>query len=333
MQTNAPLHARLAGEIKWRSILKAALILLPFGVLFAITANPIWIKVSLLAIATMIPEERLALNPLAVLLHGMAIIAGIYLLLFSQPVPVLFIAACMLLAAGVIRVTAEGKKLRTLGNWIFAPVLILANELHASDSANALPYLFIALVPALATAVFKYFRTRPSISHMNWFSRLQDFGPKIPYGEAIAAMATGVGLAAALVEYVPMQHGQWVIWGVASVVTGTVDTARAKLRTRAIGVAAGVPLGIALGQFIIPHSNVNVTLATLATFLTLVAFSTYGVAYFFRCTFVALAIMLANQSAADAFERLTHVLLGGVIGIASVIAFHFAADAIRKTSR
>lgn len=86
--------------------------------------------------------------------------------------------------------------------------------------------------------------------------------------------------------------------------------ARTKLRSRAFGVTAGVPLGIALGQFVAPHSVLSMTAATLATVLTLVAFSRYVVAYFFRSTRVAVAIVLANHSVANAFERLAHVLLG-----------------------
>jgi hypothetical protein len=338
MPLNPSWATRVAGEINGLALAKAVLMLFPFALLGAFTANPVWIKVSLLAISTMIPEERLALNPMGVLLHGMAVIAGIYLLLFAQEIPAFFVAACMLLAAAVILITTQGKKLRALGNWTFIPVLILANELHESREAGAwhqalayLPYLLIALAPTLGAATFKYWRARSAANRMHWFSRLGDFGTKAPYGEAVAAMVSGVGLAATLVEYGQMQHGQWVIWGAASVVTGTVDTARSKLRSRAIGVTAGVPLGIALGQWAIVHSGANVTAATLATFLTLVAFNRYVVAYFFRCTLVALAIVLANQSAEDALERLTHVLLGGAIGMVSVIVFHLLAERLRKT--
>jgi uncharacterized membrane protein YccC len=133
-----------------------------------------------------------------------------------------------------------------------------------------------------------------------------------------------------MVVYAHMDHANWVIWGAASIVTGSVDTARTKLRNRAWGVIAGVPIGIVLGRFVVPHSGMAVTLATLAAFLTLVAFQRYIVGYFFRCMFVALAIMLANQSAADAFERLTHVLAGGVIGIVCVLGAHVLA---RRMSR
>ncbi|QLL16102.1 FUSC family protein [Pseudomonas chlororaphis] len=331
MRADAPLNARLAGEIKGRALVRAVIVLAPFGLACAITANPLWLKVSLLAIATMIPEERLALTPQGVLLHGLTVIAGIYLLLFAQQVPALFVMACMLLAAGTIWIAAAGTKLRALGSWTFIPVLILANELgspaepHLDEALRFLPYLLIPLIPTFAVAVFKSRRARGNISGMRWFSRLGDFGPATSYGETMAAMVVGVGLAAALVEYNTMHHGQWMIWGAASVIAGTVDSARAKLRSRAIGVVAGVPLGIALGTFVIPHSGISVTVATLATFLTLVAFERYVVAYFFRCTLVALSIVLANQSVADALERLTHVLLGGAIGMASVIVFHIIA--------
>ncbi len=338
MQGNPPLHVQLAGEIKGWALLRAAIVLLPFWTLSVVMADPLWIEVSLLAIATMIVEDRLDLKPLGVLLHGTAIISGIYLLLFAQLVPALYVLACMLFAAAVIRIGAEGQKLRALGSWTFIPALILANEVHGGRSAEALlhqasiclPYLLVALTPTFGAAVYKCrhawkVRSMSNAHGLHWFSNLHDFGPKAPYGETMAAMAAGVGLAALLVEHYQMQHGQWVIWGVASVVTGTVDTARAKLRSRANGGALGVPLGIVLGQFVIPHSGTSVTLATLATFLTLVSFRKYVVAYFFRSTFVALAITLANQSAGVALERLTHVLLGGAIGIACVLGLDLLA--------
>ncbi|RUL79796.1 FUSC family protein [Dyella choica] len=336
MPTKAhPLLARLAGEIKGRGLVKALLALLPFGVLSISTADPIWAEVSLLTISTLIARERLALVPLGVLLHGVTVIAGIYLLLFAQAMPMLFIAACMLLAAGFIRITAEGKKFRSLGTWTFVPMLILASELGSTASAEgpfrqaltSLPCLLTALAPSLAVAALEHRRASIDTSSLRWFSRLDDFGPKAPYGETMAAMVTGVGLAAALVEYVPLHYGQWAIWGVASVVTGTVDTARTKLRQRTVGVIAGVPLGIALGQFVVPASRISVVVALLVTFLTLMAFQRYPVAYFFRCLFVALTVFLATRSTVDALERITHVLLGGAIGMASVIVFHLAGRA------
>jgi hypothetical protein len=333
MPADAPLHLRLATEIKGWPLLRAVIGLAPFVVLALATGNAIWMKASLLAIATLIAEDKLALRPLGVLAHGLAIIAGSYLLLLAERVPALFVIACMLLASGVILVASRGKKLRALGNWTFIPVLILANELHGGRTVDALmhavpgtlPYLLVALLPALLSA---YVRTRGKPA-ARW-SNLDDFGLRAPFGEDLIAMIASVGIAALLVEHWHMERAQWVIWGAASIVTGAVDTARTKLKHRAFGVIVGVPAGVLLGQYVVPHTGMAVTLATLATFLTLVAFQRYVVAYFFRCLFVALAIMLANQSAADAFERLTHVLTGGVVGLACVIGVHLAA---RRLSR
>lgn len=333
MPADAPLHLRLATEIKGWPLLRAVIGLAPFVVLALATGNAIWMKASLLAIATLIAEDKLALRPLGVLAHGIAVIAGAYLLLLAERVPALFVIACMLLAGGVILLASHGKKLRALGNWTFIPVLILANELHGGRTVDALmhsvpatlPYLLVALVPALISAQVRT-RGKPVA---RW-SNLDDFGLRAPFGEDLVAMIASVGIAALLVEHGHMEHAQWVIWGAASIVTGAVDTARTKLKNRAFGVIVGVPAGVLLGQYVVPHTGMAVTLATLATFLTLVAFQRYVVAYFFRCLFVALAIMLANQSAADAFERLTHVLAGGVVGLACVIGVHLAA---RRLSR
>ncbi|MFM0327402.1 FUSC family protein [Caballeronia glebae] len=332
MSADAP-HFRIASEIKIWPLVHAAIALLPFVALALATGNALWMKASLLAIATTIAEDQLALRPLGVVAHGLAIIAGTYVLLLAELVPAFFVVACMLLAACVILLASRGSKFRALGNWTFIPVLVLANELHGGRTVDALlhaapawlPYLLVALAPAVVSA---HIRSRGK-SAARW-SNLDDFGERAPFGEDLAAMLASVGIAAAMVVYARMDNAQWVIWGAASIVTGSVDTARTKLRNRAWGVIAGVPIGIVLGRFVVPHSGMAVTLATLAAFLTLVAFQRYVVGYFFRCVFVALAIMLANQSAADAFERLTHVLAGGAIGIVCVLGAHAAS---RRLSR
>ena len=333
MPVDAPQQFRLASEIKVWPLLRTAVALLPFVVLAIVTGNALWMKASLLATATVIAEDRLALRPSGVVVHGLAIIAGIYLLLLAELVPAFFVVACMALAAGVILLASRGKKLRTLGNWTFIPVLILANELHGGRTVDALlrvtpaylPYLLVALVPALISASV-HARGKPVA---RW-SNLDDFGTRAPFGEDLAAMLASVGIAAIMVVSWHMEHAQWVIWGAASIVTGAVDTARVKLKNRAFGVIAGVPIGILLGRYVVPHSSMAVTLATLAAFLTVVSFQRYIAEYFFRCMFVALAIMLANQSAADAFERLTHVLAGGVIGIVCVFGVHAAASRLSR---
>jgi hypothetical protein len=325
MSADAPQQFRLASEIRIWPLLHAVVALSPFVALALVSGNALWMKASLLAISVVIAQDRLALRPPGVVAHGLAIIAGTYLLLLAELVPAFFIVACMALAAGVIVCVSLGEKLRALGNWTFVPVLILANELHGGRTVDALlrdaptylPYLLLALVPAVISAAMRS-RGKPAA---RW-SNLDDFGARTPLGENLAAMLAGVGLAGLMVVHWRMENAQWVIWGAASIVTGTVDTARAKLQNRAIGVVAGVPIGIALGRFVVPHSGMAVTLATLCGFLTLVAFERYVVGYFFRCVFVALAIMLANQSVAEAFERLTHVLAGGLIGIVCVVGMH-----------
>ncbi|HXZ06692.1 MAG TPA: FUSC family protein [Paraburkholderia sp.] len=336
MKAFTDLRSRMNDEIKGPAVLKEALVLLPFLALTLTTGNTVWLKASLVAVAIMIADEHLDLTPIGVLLHGAAIICGIYLLFFTQVTPILFVLACMLLAAAVIRLAAEGSKLRAPGNWIFLPSIILAYELDAHDSPAVLfqqapkflPYLLVAVVPVLLFSIWKWAKRGAPVAtegsrFLSRLTRTTDLGPKTPYGETMAAMVTGVAAAALLVELFHMDHGQWVIWGVASVVTGTVDTARAKMRDRAIGVVVGVPAGIFLGRFVIPHSELAVILATLAIFMTLAAFRRYVVAYILRCTFVALAIILANESASVALERITHVLLGGLIGISCVLVCDF----------
>ncbi|KTD02259.1 FUSC family protein [Fluoribacter gormanii] len=325
----------LKDEIQIGSLLRGIIVLLPFALLYLSTNNSIWLQSSVLTISTLIVEERLELTALGVLLHGCMIVVMFYLLFLTQLMPVLYIVSCTLAATTVILVTIKGEKLRPLGSWTFIPAIILATEFAAETNHTVmlhqapqfLPYLLIALVPTLLLAQFDeisaYYKKREIHYHPLRLGGLNDFGEQNPYVESMIAMAIAVCISAFLVEYFQMQNGQWMIWGTASVVTGNVMTTPQKLSQRVIGVSLGVPLGILFG-FILPSTPFALTFAICGIFLTLVAFRRYVIAYSFRCFFVATTVMLVTHSASVASERLTHVILGGLIGFGSVIFCHFA---------
>ena len=109
--------------------------------------------------------------------------------------------------------------------------------------------------------------------------------------------------------------------------TGNAGTARAKLGNRAFGALIGVPAGICLGQ-LGPHGAFAFDLTVLASFLTIVAFNRYIIGFGTRCMLIAAAFMIAGESASVAAERVSNVILGGVIGLVFVVGFH--AVAIRR---
>jgi hypothetical protein len=77
-----------------------------------------------------------------------------------------------------------------------------------------------------------------------------------------------------------------------------------------------------LGQFIIPSTAFDLTLTTTCLFLTLVTFRRYVIAYTLRCIFVVTAVMLITHSKSIAFERFSHVVLGGAIAWGCVMFCH-----------
>ncbi|WP_454785267.1 FUSC family protein [Legionella sp. WA2024007413] len=325
----------LKDEIQIGALLRGILVLVPFAVIYLHNHNPIWLQTSVLTMSTLIVEERLELTALGVLLHGFIIIVMFYFLFLTQPIPVLYIVSCTLAATTVILVTIKGEKLRPLGNWTFIPAIILATEFAAETNPTEmlhrapqfLPYLLFALVPTVLLAQFDemrtYYKKREIHYHPLRLGRLNDFGEQNPYIENMIAMAIAVCISTFLVEYFQMDNGQWMIWGTASVVTGNVTTSPKKLSQRIIGVSLGVPLGILFG-LILPSTPLALTLAICGIFLTLVAFRRYVIAYSFRCFFVATTVMLVTHSASVASERLTHVILGGLVGFGSVIFCHLA---------
>jgi hypothetical protein len=163
------------------------------------------------------------------------------------------------------------------------------------------------------------------VSHIRHLTRFRrravDYGVAASFVEAMLAVALAVACASSIVEWRHLDHGQWVIWSAASVVTGDAASARRKLGDRMLGALVGVPIGVTLG-FLMPHNSIVPELATIGAVLSLVAFRRYPLGFGMRCVLIALAISDANQSMAFAVERVENVVLGGLIGLAFVFGIH-----------
>jgi len=246
------------------------------------------------------------------------------------------VGGCAGLAGGAIALTARGARLRSLGNFTFIPSVYLACEIGENTPGHALfaqcrhflPYAAAAIVPTLILSVFRHAGTiDPAAGYTGHFRRIMrqaDFGKPQPWREPVLAVTFAVALAASLVEWRHLGNGQWAIWSAASVVTGNAVTAGAKLGNRAAGALLGVPAGIGIGQWV-PHDVFAFDLLVLASFLTIVAFSRYIIGFSMRCMLIATAIMIAGQTAAVAAERVSNVILGGVIGLICVLLSHAIA--------
>lgn len=337
IRTARGLRRALTEQIVWTSLGRGTLVTLPFGLLALATGDELWLSAGLGAISGFIAMERSHLAPAGVLLHGLAMAGGFLVVTLIIGNPPLFVAACAMLAAGVLRLTGEGANLRSLGNFTFIPVLYLACEVSegvapdrlAEHALEFLPYLLTAVLATWLLAIADAYgrgdeKRGPALAGRPIFYD-PDLGTRERYGEAMVAAGLAVGIAAVLVEWLHLDHGQWVIWSAVSVVTGHIATSRDKLRDRTAGAIIGVPIGVALG-LVAPHTLVAYAVASAAAVLTFVAIPWYPAAFTTRCALVAFAIIVANGSPEIAAERVVNVLLGGVIGVLFVLGSHAAGQ-------
>jgi len=334
---------RLATVINLRPVCRCVLVLLPIFVLSSTTSDALWLRAAIMVVATLIGVERVGLAPLGVVLQGAAAGLGYLLLYFALLAPPLFVLACACLAAGAIGLSAYGRKLRSLGNFIFIPALYLACETaegssvshYATAAVQFLPYMLVCMLPVLLLTLYEHHQAgrMAGVNLLYHHLRLRrdlDLGERRSTTEAMVAVALAVAVAASMVEYWHLGHGQWVVWSAASVVTGDAASSQIKLRDRAIGALVGVPGGVVLG-WLLPHTSLVYALVAIASVLTLVAFRRYVHGFGARCACVAAALIVADQGTSVAAERVVNVLLGGATGVVFVFGLHFLARQARPS--
>ncbi|RKP44141.1 FUSC family protein [Trinickia fusca] len=314
------------------SLLRALAVCTAPVVLYGLTRDTDWLLATLMTTSLLIGIEQVGLAPLGVLAQAAAIGTGFLLLSFAKSAPPAFVAGCAALAAVAVALSLAGTRLRSLGNFVFIPSLYLACETGDAHVGvwQLIPYLGAAALPPLALSCAGIPLARPAPQRvralMSW--RLpRDLGPCASRSDAttaIAAVTLAVASAAALVEWRALAQGQWVIWSAASVVTGNAAMAGSKLRDRGLGAFIGVAIGLVLG-LLLPHGTLVYALLALVSTLTLVAFRQYLPGFAARCACIACASWLAHQSAIVATERVVNVLLGGLIGVAFVVATNWIA--------
>lgn len=328
--------SRIAAAIDGKALVRALTALFPLSVLAFVSGKTEWLMVSLVTMSTAIAVDRSDLAPLGVIAQGIAIGAGFVVLMASLAYPPLFVGVTTLLAMGSMLVTARGSELRSLGSFTFIPVLYLACESAEGIRRSALihqgfdtlPFIWTAFLPVLLISSINHYRERrPEVSHLAHFakwSRRSDIADRVPYIEPMIAVALAVGVAATFVEWRHIEHGQWMIWSAASVVTGSAASARLKYRDRIAGAIVGVPAGIFAG-LLVPHDAFSRDLIVLAALLTLVCIQPYVVAFGTRCGCAAMAFVVAGQSWTFASQRLINVAVGSTIGLLFALAVHVVA--------
>ena len=309
-----------------RALGRAMFALVPLLVLVLVSGRSEWLTAAIVPVAMLIALDHSRLAPLGVFAHALAISAGFVILMASLAHPLLFVVTTVLLGIGSALVTAGGSALRSLGNFTFIPSLYLACECGEGISRQALigrsveilPFLLIAALPILLLASVEHFRSRetgrPTLAHFAKWTRLSPNSERNAYIEQMVTVALAVGCAAALVEWRHVEHGQWMIWSAASVVTGNAVSARQKFRNRLIGAIVGVSFGVAIG-LLLPHALLMRVLIVFAAMLTLICIRPYTLAFGARCACAAMAFVLAGQPWIFGGERLLNVATGSAIGL------------------
>jgi Fusaric acid resistance protein-like len=344
--TGSSLLRRVETVFDGRALSRAMFALVPLLVLALVSGKSEWLAAAIVPVAMLIALDHSQLAPLGVFAHALAISAGFVILMASLAHPLLFVVATVLLGMGSVLVTAGGSALRSLGNFTFIPSLYLACESAEgvtrqaliTRSVEVLPFLLIAALPILLLASVEHFRSRetgrPTLAHFAKWTRLFPNSESNAYIELMITVALAIACAAVLVEWRHVDHGQWMIWSAASVVTGNAVSARQKFRNRLTGAVVGVSFGVAVG-LMIPHASFMRVLVVFTAMLTLICIRPYTLAFGVRCACAAIAFVLAGKPWIFGGERLLNVAVGSAIGLlcaltASAIAAHMK-DTCRST--
>lgn len=327
------LRDLLTREIKTSELLRALIVVGPFVAAYFISRETALLNLGLIAVSLLIPALRLRLAPKAVALHYLAILATFAALFLAAPIKPLFVVLTALAAFLAVAVTRHGEHFRTLGNWVFIPAVYLACEVREGVTASeALRHAGVIAVSspialALVCGVQMYDQRRRDGALTTSFEP-----PAAKWFLPATATAMAVFAAAALVEILDLDEGQWVIWSAASVVVGDLSASTDKLKQRAIGAFVGVPLGFIAG-IALPESRVGYALAVLAATLTLTSFSRYIVGFGLRCFFIALAASFAGGASGIAEERVANVITGGAFGIIAVVVTEIVWQRVVRKAR
>jgi hypothetical protein len=308
----------------------ATAVVAPFTLYAAITGDHIGLQLAFLAVCLLIPAYKLVLPPVATLLHTLATVGTCALLFAAAAQPAVFVVVTAATAITTIWVTRYGVLLRTLGTFFFIPALYLACELRElPDGAHELGHLVLlspfAWGAVVAVELARRWLTgvRPAANTDRVLRRSLLHGVEIGEAESrwvthAVAVFVAVLVTTAVVEFFGMDQRQWVIWSSVSVITGDRREALGKFGVRTTGVVVGAPAGLFVG-WLLPQTQLVYSLALIALLVTLIAIPRYPLAFTLRSFFTGLAAMAAGGAAVIAESRVENVILGGIIGILSLL--------------
>lgn len=347
---------------------RALAALSPHMLWYAVSADPLALKLALVSISLLAVMERIAPSLPLLLLHAVLIAAGIVAVGAAVAVPPWYVTVCALLAFGSAAVMVLDERCKALGTFTLVPSLYLGSELATGGACwHFLRQCYVALLPVALVVLgwqgMRHWRcqrarlalapaapgARAALVRAASFTgtvlltacRLPRRWPPglapVAGLRALAwrmavARALGAGLGATWVVLRRPEWGEWVVWSTASVVAGDWLSCRGRWRDRMQGLALGLPLG-ALAACCLP-SNVLVSgCAALAVYLSLVSFNIYRHAYLVRCTALVLGAGSMLRLGVLARWRAEDVAVGCAIGIAMAFIVHHSWPGSSASSR
>jgi uncharacterized membrane protein YccC len=355
-----PVLDFLRQELRLPSILRTLTALAPGIVFFAVTRDPIYLKLCVVTVSLWAGVVRVS-QSLWLLIGHAAVLAIVTTVLYvALPYPYLFTALCAIGAFFRAYIARGGVHLRSLGDFTLLPAVYLACEIYATDDGgpgSTRAYLqTLEHFPVSVASVFLTLllwqgwvhwtgigRHHPvaygaaaqrALAHIG---RLRDITVGSKPAEAptydpaslarlhfLAVLVTGVW-----VTFAQLPHGQWAILSATAVITGDLRKLPAVLRDQLVGVVLGVGAAVALVPFL-TFSEAIYGIMMVGAALAAVAFSRTIVSSVAKAFFAVLIAQAMGSGTRLGYERVEDVVAGALTGVAVSVIVPSAVALFRR---
>lgn len=354
------LLALLRQELRLASILRSFMTLLPGIVCFAVTSDPIYLKLCVLTIALWVGVHRVSQSAWLMLGHAGVLAVAITILYACVPYPYLFALVCAVGAFCRVYVVRGGPHLRSLGDFTLAPAVYLACELYATDEGGAASWQTytrtIEHIPVSAASVFLFL-----FAWQGWRQWLETDHHDLAAFRAAAEraldhigrrrqIATGeqppdplsydplthaalhffaVLLTGLWTDLAHMQQNQWAIMAATLVITPDLHKIRATLQDQVFGFGIGAIAGLSLMPFVTFSETVYGALVVMAA-LTVVAFNRVIFTYVVHGFFAVMIAQALGQGTRLGYLRVENLTAGALTGVAVALVVPHLFGAFKR---
>ncbi|WP_426336075.1 FUSC family protein [Pseudoduganella sp. R-31] len=324
-------------------VARVVLLMAPTLACFLSTGDSSSLKAGFLGVLLLSAAEKTQPSLFLLLLHAGAILGSVALFSLAYPYAWLFVPLCAAYGAAAGWLGRWGPAWQSLGNYGFLAALYLGCELNAGGGIMLAGYLHLlswsglALVPTALVLVWKLSASEAGAAaalrvfcrrHNMLPARASDTERARTASDAAVVRCAAVLLAAALVRYLHLPAGEWLIWSAASVVTGSMPSVRRKAGDRAVGVLWGAGAGMTLcwvalqaAPAMLHTGHALPAVCTLVTAISLGCCQRYRLAFGLRSMMCVVLAATSGYGVGVAVLRSANVLVGGMIGAALTLLY------------